>query len=181
MQTTECHNISVGTDVRIAPEAIIRYPQMVQVGDHVTIDPFTIATTQLSLGSYIHIAPHCSIIGGPKSRLVMHDCSALCAGCRVIAGSDDFFPAAFLGNCTIPDEMRNTTYSTVTIERFATLGTNVVVLPGVTIGEGAIVWAGALVSKDLAPWGIYRGTPAKRVASRPKDKVLEFAKRLLQE
>ena len=43
----------------------------------------------------------------------------------------------------------------------AWLGSNVTVLPGVTIGEGAIVAAGAVVTKDVAPNTIVGGIPAK--------------------
>jgi acetyltransferase-like isoleucine patch superfamily enzyme len=41
------------------------------------------------------------------------------------------------------------------------IGINAVVLPGVTIGEGAIVAAGAVVTKDVPPYSIVAGVPAK--------------------
>jgi acetyltransferase-like isoleucine patch superfamily enzyme len=43
------------------------------------------------------------------------------------------------------------------------LGTRAVVLPGVTIGEGCVVAAGAVVTRDCAPHGFYAGVPARRV------------------
>jgi acetyltransferase-like isoleucine patch superfamily enzyme len=42
------------------------------------------------------------------------------------------------------------------------LGTDVTVLPGVTIGEGCVVAAGAVVASDCAPDGLYAGVPARR-------------------
>lgn len=42
------------------------------------------------------------------------------------------------------------------------LGANVTVLPGVTIGEGCIIGAGAVVTEDCEPNGLYVGVPAKR-------------------
>jgi len=46
------------------------------------------------------------------------------------------------------------------------LGRNVIVLPGVTIGEGAIVAAGAIVNKDVESFSIYGGVPAKLIKKR---------------
>lgn len=51
----------------------------------------------------------------------------------------------------------------VTIEDGAWLGARVTVLPGVTIGAGSMVAAGAVVVSDLAPDGLYGGVPAKLI------------------
>jgi galactoside O-acetyltransferase len=48
------------------------------------------------------------------------------------------------------------------------LGANTVVLPGITIGEGAFVGAGSLVKSSLAPWGVYAGNPLRLVKMRPE-------------
>ena len=44
-----------------------------------------------------------------------------------------------------------------------------VILPGVTIGEGAVVAAGAVVSRDVAPYTIVAGNPAQPVGTRRRD------------
>jgi galactoside O-acetyltransferase len=49
------------------------------------------------------------------------------------------------------------------------IGTNAVIFPGVTIGEGAIIGALSLVREDVPDWAIYAGIPAKRVGTRRKD------------
>lgn len=54
----------------------------------------------------------------------------------------------------------------VTIANNAWLGRNVVVLPGITIGEGAIVGANSVVTKDVAPFSIVGGVPAKFIRER---------------
>lgn len=51
----------------------------------------------------------------------------------------------------------------VRVEMWADVGTNAVVLPGVTIGKGSIVGAGAVVTKDVAPFSIVAGVPARFV------------------
>lgn len=62
----------------------------------------------------------------------------------------------------------------VRIEDRAWLGCNVIVLPGVTIGEGAVCCAGCVVAKDVDPYTIVAGIPAKKVGERPKCLVYEF-------
>lgn len=46
------------------------------------------------------------------------------------------------------------------------IGANCVILPGVKIGEGCVVAAGSVVTKDLQSWGIYAGVPAKLIKLR---------------
>ena len=72
----------------------------------------------------------------------------------------------FTSNHELGDEFRRwSTYRTAPIEVGAGswLGARALVLPGVTIGESCIVAAGAVVTKDLEPNGLYAGVPAKRI------------------
>lgn len=57
----------------------------------------------------------------------------------------------------------------VVIEDYAFIGTRAMILPGVTIGRGAVVAAGAVVSKDVPPFAVVAGVPAKVVKERRKD------------
>jgi sugar O-acyltransferase (sialic acid O-acetyltransferase NeuD family) len=49
----------------------------------------------------------------------------------------------------------------VTVDDFASVGTNATVLPGLRIGAGALVGAGAVVTKDVAPHSVVAGNPAR--------------------
>jgi acetyltransferase-like isoleucine patch superfamily enzyme len=60
-------------------------------------------------------------------------------------------------------------YSPVVIENHAKIYTGVTILPGVTIGEGAIVAAGSIVAKDVEPYSVVAGTPAKVIRARHSD------------
>lgn len=62
----------------------------------------------------------------------------------------------------------------VIIEDRVWLGSRVIVLPGVTIGEGAVVASGAVVTKNLEPYGIYAGIPAKLISERNKNLTYVF-------
>jgi galactoside O-acetyltransferase len=171
--------MKTGTDVRISPHAVIVHSDLMETGDHVAIDPFTVITTAATLGSYIHIAPHCTVIGGRNSRFVMKDFCGMAAGCRIICASDNFTGEGLI-NPTVPMKYRAVTFSTITLERFVTLATNVIVLPGVTIGEGAVVGAGSIVNRDLEPWRIYAGSPVKPIGQRSSDKILAYAREIMR-
>lgn len=54
----------------------------------------------------------------------------------------------------------------VTIEDDVWIGANSTILPGRTIGTGSIVGAGSVVTKDVAPWTVVGGNPARIIASR---------------
>lgn len=57
----------------------------------------------------------------------------------------------------------------VVIEDFVYIGTRVTILPGVTIGRGAVVASGAVVSKNVAPFMLVGGVPAKPIRERSRD------------
>ena len=54
------------------------------------------------------------------------------------------------------------------------LGSNVIVLPGAHIGEGAVCCAGCVVTKDVEPYTVVAGIPAKKVGERPRNLKYEF-------
>jgi acetyltransferase-like isoleucine patch superfamily enzyme len=62
----------------------------------------------------------------------------------------------------------NVVCSPVHIENKVWIGFNVIILKGVHIGEGAIVGAGSVVTKDVAPWTIVGGNPAKLIREIPE-------------
>ncbi|OQY65039.1 hypothetical protein B6D29_04535 [Microgenomates bacterium UTCPR1] len=61
----------------------------------------------------------------------------------------------------------------VAIEDYCFIGPRVIILPGVTIGKGAIIAAGAVVTKDIPPFAIVGGVPAKIIGER-KNKSLTY-------
>jgi virginiamycin A acetyltransferase len=61
----------------------------------------------------------------------------------------------------------------ITVGNDVWIGANVIVLDGVTIGNGAIVATGAVVTKDVPPYAIYGGVPAKLIRYRFEQEVIE--------
>ena len=79
-----------GEDVRISELAVLARPELIEMGDHIAIDQWTYISTQLKMGSYIHIAPSVSIIGGAHALLVMGDFTNIGSGSRIVCATDDF-------------------------------------------------------------------------------------------
>jgi galactoside O-acetyltransferase len=129
----------------------------------------------MNIGNYVHIACFTSITGG--AEFTMEDFSGISQGCRILTGSEDFVDGGF-GNPTVPEEFRNVTRKPVRIGKFALIGANAVICPGVVIGEGATVAANSVVTRDLEPWTVYLGN--KRYAHRNREAVLDNYKRFLE-
>ena len=166
---------SVGEDVFVSANVEFRRPQLISVGSHTAIDSNVYITTGAEIGDYVHISPFSSIIGGAAGMLYMDHFSGMAAGCRIICASDEHMGFG-LTNPTVPLAYRdNVTIAPVRFEKFATIGSNVVIMPGVILGEGCVVGANSLVNKNLEPWTIYVGSPARPLKIRPRERMLAFA------
>ena len=170
--------LSCGEDVFISAKVEIRRPHLVRVGSHVAIDSGVYLTTAAEIGDYTHLSPYLTIIGGANSKLIVEEFVTIAAGSRLICGSDRFMGDGFT-SVTVPAEFRDTVdFGIIKCSRFSGLGTNVVIMPNVTIGEGSVIGACSLVTKDTEPWTIYMGVPARPSKVRPREKMLEYAKRM---
>jgi len=74
------------------------------------------------------------------------------------------------------------TGASVSISDWVFIGSRVIILPGVTVGEGAVLASGAVVTKDVEPWTMVGGVPAKFIKKRRvvKYKLNTTQKRLFQ-
>jgi len=125
----------------------------------------------IGLGNYVHISPFSVVYG--SSGVVMEDYSGLSPHCRVFSESDDFS-----GNSMVhpffPAELKpGYMKGLVVLRKFVQVGAGSTILPGVELGEGAVIGAHSLVAKSCDPWCIYAGIPAVRNKERSK-KLLEL-------
>ncbi len=163
-----------GNGVKIYPLAKIIGHGHIEIGSNVIIDDFVLlmASAETKLGSFVHIAAFSSILGG--GRLSMGDFSGISAGVRLFTGNDDYSGTA-LANPAVPEEYRSVSRSFIDIGRFCIVGANSVVLPGVKMGEGAIVGANSLLKHDADPWTMYAGNPARPIKLRRREGILARA------
>jgi dTDP-4-amino-4,6-dideoxy-D-glucose acyltransferase len=170
---------SIGENVLISKKTSIYAPETISIGDNVRIDDFCVLSgggKGIKIGSYVHIAVFCSIFG--RGGVTLEDFTTTSSRCAIYSISDDTSGLS-MTNPTVPDKYLNVHEAEVIIKKHGGLGTNCTVLPGVIIGEGAAVGAHTLVIKDLEPWGVYCGSPAKKIKMRDKN-VLELEKGFLK-
>ena len=145
------------------------------VGSHVAIDSGFYLTTRATIGNYVHIGPFVTCIGGANAILEMADYSTIAAGARLIALGDEHLGAGLVGP-TIPSPYKDKLIGgRIKLEKFAAVGTNAIIMPGVTLREGSVVGAGSLLNRDTEPWTIYVGTPARAIRTREKASMIQFA------
>ncbi|MHB8780408.1 MAG: acyltransferase [Candidatus Geothermincolia bacterium] len=169
-----------GENTVIHPLAKILSPQSVSLGAHSMIDDFVFIQggKRTILGDFVHIASFVSITGG--GELHVGDFAGISSGCRIFTGSD-LFDGSGLTGPTIPSEYRAVERSFIRIGAHAVIGSNSVVLPGVTIGEGAIVGANSLVTRSVPDWTVVAGSPSRIIKQRPREVILDYARRLREQ
>lgn len=131
-----------------------------QIFDFVFID----AGVMLKIGKYSTLTWQVLIEGG--ARTIIGDRVFIGPGSKILTSTykiNEFYTVEHL-----PQGCQEIQYGDIVIKDDAYIGAACTVMPGVTIGEGAVVGANSLINKDLEPWGIYVGTPCKKVGERVK-------------
>lgn len=168
----------LGEDVIIHDDVLIKHENECKIGNHVAIDKGCIFSTVMEIGDYIHIAPDVVTIGGKTTKVTLNDFSFVAAGSKLVCGTEDYTGQGLVGP-TIPVEYREIIFNDITFEKYSGCGVNCSIMPGVTLGEGSILGAHSLAVRDLEPWTIYVGSPAKPVKKRvPSEKMLRGIKDL---
>jgi acetyltransferase-like isoleucine patch superfamily enzyme len=169
---------SVGSNVLISDRASIYGASRIDIGNNVRIDDFCVLSAGaggIVIGNYIHLAVYSSLIG--RGRITLNDFCNISSRVSIYSSSDDY-TGATMTNPMVPEEFTGVTHADVTLGRHVIVGSGSVVLPGVTLMDGAAVGALSLVRDDCQAYGVYAGTPANYVRERKRE-MLDAEKRLL--
>lgn len=135
--------IEVHETALIAEYVIARVPVgFLKVGQNSQIGPFTVIFSGINgilIGDNVMIAPHCVLAEGSHDYKQMD------------------LPMRFAGSLS---------KGPIIIEDDVWIGAHCTILDGVRIGEGAVVSANSLVNKDILPYTIVGGCPAKLLGNR---------------
>ena len=157
---------SCGEGVKIYPMAKIAFPHMVDLGNHCRIGDFVFifAGEGVKICEYTDVQPHTVFWGGGLTII----------GDRVSTGPGTVFLSATYSHAAglrmvdgLGEGSAKAIGGKLVIENDVYIGARSVIMP-VTIGEGAVIGAGSFVNKDCEPWGIYVGSPARKIGERPR-------------
>lgn len=137
-------NVYLGRNVYVGHRSILKgyYKNTLRIGDETWIGQmcFMHSAGGLSIGERVGIGP----------------------GVMMITSTHDE-----LGRAHAPLDSP-VTFAAITIESEVNIGMGAIILPGVTIGRGARVGAGAVVTENVEPYAIVAGSPARLLRHRPE-------------
>lgn len=144
---------------------LILKPEKVHIDPSARVD----SLTKIEGGEYVYIGKgthissfvHLNIGGG---SLHIGNYVAITSGAKIHSGTND--AAGRSMSSAAPAEMQVVKRGETRIEDYAFIGSGAQVLMGVTVGEYAVVGAGAVVTKDVPSYTVWFGVPAKMVGRR---------------
>jgi acetyltransferase-like isoleucine patch superfamily enzyme len=153
---------TLGDGVRVGRAVIFRHPETFEIGNGVFIGEQAViqgrAQGTCSIGDHAWIGPQSYF---DARNLVIEEYVGWGPGAKVLGSTHTGMPAE------VPVIQTDLEILPVRIGAWADIGVNAVILPGVTVGKGAIVGAGAVVTEDVAPFAIVAGVPARFLKWRP--------------
>ena len=149
LQVTWPHQVAVGARCILEPDIFFKFDGIWRPGPSIIIGDDSIIGT----GCEFNI----------RLGLTVGHHALLSSGCRFVDHDHGFTSRAMpIVEQTTGDE------AAITIEEDVWIGVDSVVLKGVTIGRGAIIAAGSIVTKSVGPYEIWGGVPARKISMRPE-------------
>ena len=149
----------------VLPKLYVTWPNQVAIGQHCTLehsiyfkfDGIWGPGPAIRIGNQVFIGTGCEF--NISQGIEIGDKALIASGCRFI----DHDHGMLLG---VPMHTQPSVQQAIKLGSDVWLGCNVVVLKGVEIGEGAVVAAGAIVTKSILPYEIWAGVPARKIGQR---------------
>jgi len=151
----------VGDGVKIASGVSFIHPETIEIGNGVFIGSNTVIQGRkdgmCSIGNRVWIGPQSYF---DARDLIIEDNVGWGPGAKVLGSEHTGLPI------DVPVISTDLIIKHVEICKNCDIGVNAVILPGVTVGEGSIIGAGAVVTRDIEPYSIAAGVPARVLKKR---------------
>lgn len=125
--------------------------------------PWVLRKIGCTVGKNVFVGDSVKVDAGHADMIIIDDHAHIAGGCRLLCHQRD------MSDYCVGDDYAKLGYVIKPIHlcKGSLVGMESFIMPGVTIGEGAIVGAGSLVTKDIPAWTIATGRPAKVVKQIP--------------
>lgn len=124
----------------------------------------------ITIGKRVHLAPYSVIAAGPQG-VTIGDYASVATGAHIYGHTNLAKDGKRLSGMMIPWRYKAYKQGPVVLEKDSGVAEYSIVLPGVTIGEGALVGPHSVVYGNIPPWTIAMGNPARVIAHREKVNV----------
>jgi len=167
-------NIRLGGIIRAGFGTIIE--SNVVIGKDSSIGLYCYLGKDITLGDRCLIRDYCRLEGNATIGNRVHIYQYANIGYGSIIEDDVYIGArSMLTNTRNIQHIRGKAkIEPVTIKRGSRLAVHSVILPGVTIGEQSLIGAGAIVTKDTKPFGVYFGNPARYVRDVSESEIIHY-------
>ena len=169
---------ALGENLKISRNAVFHNCANIFIGDNVRVSDFSVVSAGeggVHIGRYTHLGVQSSVLG--PGKVTFEEFCGVSAKVSFFSGNDDYSGDYLIGP-TVPDKYKNVTVEDIFIGRHAVIGSGSIILPGVTMHEGAAIGSLSLVKDDCEAFTIYAGTPAKKVKERKRG-LLKLREELL--
>ncbi|MBQ8219777.1 MAG: acyltransferase [Bacteroidaceae bacterium] len=128
------------------------------------IRPMLMRKMGCKVGKECFVGDYVRIDLGHADMITLEDHVSIAAGVRLLCHQRDF------SNYCVGDDYMDLGYivKPIVLKKGCLIGMESFIMPGVTVGEGAVVGAGSLVTKDVPAWTVATGRPAKVVKQIPQ-------------
>lgn len=165
----------MGKNVLIDVGVYLYGTKNISIGDYVWIDAscrIEAVLGKVKIGKRVHIAPYAIIAA--REPVIIKDYAAVGAGAKIYANSEHPIAGKRMSGPMIPEAYKAFHSKKIVLEKDSCVGTGSVLLPGAYIGEGAVIGANTVVSKEIQPYDIVAGSPARLIGKRDKVNVPEL-------
>lgn len=163
---------SIGRNCRISKLASIYKQENMCFGDNVRIEDYCVLNGNILIGNNVTICAFCLLDG--YAGIILDDDVTLAAKVSIHSGSDDYSGKSLFGTYVPSKYRKHHVSGSVHIKSHSLIADSVIIMPGLTIEEGTAIGANSFLNKSTLPWGIYAGSPAKRIKERVKDVIFQY-------
>ena len=154
-------NVSVDKSCPISPDAhICARGGHISIGKNSSVALGACVQGEVHIGENVSVQLYSVLVGYPEAAITVGDNVRIAGHCMMVSANHRF------DDPDTPIRLQGMKCAPITIEDDVWIASRVNITAGVTIGRGSVIGAGAVVTKDVPPYSIMAGVPARCIGHR---------------